>query len=109
MTSVIDFGLYSFLLAGHETTSTATTWALYAFSKYPKVQQKLREELLSVDTDAPTMEELNALPYLNQVVHELLRLYPPVTILVREAKKDDVIPLDEPLIDKYGKVHHEIP
>ncbi|EIW62528.1 cytochrome P450 [Trametes versicolor FP-101664 SS1] len=99
----------TFLLAGHETTSTATTWALYAFCKYPKVQQKLREELLSVDTDAPTMEELNALPYLDHVVHELLRVFPPVTLLVREAKKDDVIPLDEPFIDKYGKVHHEIP
>ncbi len=108
-TSVIDFGLYSFLLAGHETTSTATTWALYVFCKYPKVQRKLREEFLSVDTETPTMEELNALPYLDLVVHELLRLYPPVTMLVREAKKDDMIPLNEPVIDKYGKVHHEIP
>ncbi|OJT05109.1 Cytochrome P450 72A14 [Trametes pubescens] len=98
----------TFLIAGHETTSTSTTWALYAFCKHPEVQRKLREELLTVETDAPTMEELNALPYLDGVVRETLRLYAPITMLTREAKKDDVIPLSEPVTDRYGKVHHEI-
>ncbi|KAI0656550.1 cytochrome P450 [Cubamyces menziesii] len=98
----------TFLIAGHETTATASTWALYALSQRPETQQKLRDELLSVDTDTPTMEELNALPYLDAVVRETLRLHPPITFLVREAKKDDVIPLSEPFTDRYGRVHKEI-
>ncbi|KAI0328399.1 cytochrome P450 [Cubamyces sp. BRFM 1775] len=98
----------TFLLAGHETTATASTWALYALSQRPAIQQKLREELLSVDTDTPTMDELNGLPYLDAVVRETLRLHSPVTFIVREAKKDDVIPLSEPYTDRYGRVHKEI-
>ncbi|KAI0633800.1 cytochrome P450 [Trametes polyzona] len=98
----------TFLLAGHETTSTATTWALYALTKKPSIQQKLREELLAVETDTPTMEQLSALPFLDAVVRETLRLHAPLTQLVREAKKDDVIPLSEPYIDRYGREHNEI-
>ncbi|KAI8994051.1 cytochrome P450 [Trametes punicea] len=98
----------TFLLAGHETTSNTTTWALYALSKNPTVQQRLREELLSVKTDTPTMEELMALPYLDMVVRETLRLHPPVTRAVRQAMKDDVIPVSEPFTDRYGKVQNSI-
>ncbi|KAH9894821.1 cytochrome P450 [Cubamyces lactineus] len=98
----------TFLLAGHESTATASTWALYALSQRPNIQQKLRQELLSVDTDTPTMDELNALPYLDAVVRETLRLHSPVTFIVREAKRDDVIPLGEPITDRYGRVHKEI-
>ncbi|EJF57472.1 cytochrome P450 [Dichomitus squalens LYAD-421 SS1] len=99
----------TFLLAGHETTSVATTWALYALSESPRIQRKLREELLAVPTETPTMEDLHALPYLDQFVHETLRLYPPVTNTMRAANEDDVIPLGEPIIDKKGNVLHEIP
>ena len=100
--------LSSFLLAGHETTATASTWALYALSQKPDIQQKLREELFSISTDTPTMDELNSLPYLDAVVRETLRLHSPVTFIVREAKKDDVIPLSEPITDRYGRAHREI-
>lgn len=108
MQQALTSGVIRFLIAGHETTSTSTTWALYAFCKHPEVQRKLREELLTVDSETPTMEDLNALPYLDGVIRETLRLYAPITQLSREAKKDDVIPLNEPVTDRYGKVHHEI-
>ncbi|KAI0824047.1 cytochrome P450 [Trametes gibbosa] len=98
----------TFLLAGHETTSTATTWALYALCKTPEVQKKLRKELLTVPTETPTMDELSALPYLDKVVRETLRLHSPLTALVRQARKDDVIPLSKPVVDRYGKEHHGI-
>ncbi|KAI0824243.1 cytochrome P450 [Trametes gibbosa] len=98
----------TFLLAGHETTSISSTWALYALSRYPSIQRKLREELLSVQTETPTMDELNALPYLDGVVREALRLHSPVTMLTRIAAKDDVIPVSEPFTDREGKVRHEI-
>ena len=98
----------SFLLAGHETTSVATTWALFALSQSPRIQGKLREELLAVPTETPTMDELNSLPYLDNFVHETLRLHPPVTNTMRAANEDDVIPLSEPIVDKKGDLRHEI-
>ena len=88
--------------------SVATTWALFALTQSPDVQVKLRNELLSVSTDNPTMEELNALPYLDAVVRETLRLHAPVSSTARQAMKDDIIPLSIPFTDKKGVVHHEI-
>ncbi|KAI9059130.1 cytochrome P450 [Trametes sanguinea] len=98
----------TFLMAGHETTSIALSWALFALSKNPSIQHKLREELLAVPTDTPSMEELSALPYLDMVVRETLRLHAPVAMRMREAKRDDVIPVSEPFTDRYGRVQNEI-
>ena len=50
-------------------------WCLFALTQAPEVQRKLREELLSVDTDKPDMDQLNSLPYLDAVCRETLRLY----------------------------------
>ena len=97
-----------FLVAGHETTSNATTWCLYALSQAPDVQQKLREELLKVATDNPTMDELNALPYLDAVVRETMRVHAPVPSSIRIAMRDDVIPLNTPYVDVHGQVHDAV-
>uniref|UniRef100_A0A0W0FNH7 Cytochrome p450 n=2 Tax=Moniliophthora roreri TaxID=221103 RepID=A0A0W0FNH7_MONRR len=98
----------TFLVAGHETTSTATTWALYLLTQHPEIQSKLREEALSVSTSEPTMDELNALPYLDKFVREVLRLYPPVPSTSRVAVKDDIIPLGEGYIGKDGKTKDHV-
>jgi len=98
----------TFIVAGHETTSTGTTWALYALTQSPKVQRKLREELLTVDTDNPTMDQLNSLPYLDMVVRESLRVHAPVPSTMRVAMKDDVLPLSKPFTDRKGNVHEGI-
>ncbi|KAI0077563.1 cytochrome P450 [Panus rudis PR-1116 ss-1] len=98
----------TFLIAGHETTSTAVTWCLLSLCKAPHVQRKLREELLSVQSDAPTMDELMSLPYLDMVVRENLRVNPPVPLTIRQAVEDSVIPVGTPYTDKYGVVRNEI-
>lgn len=98
----------TFLVAGHETTSTQTMWALYSLSLLPKVQQKLRDELLGVFTDTPTMDELDALPYLDAVTRETLRVHAAVPVTVRVAVKDGVIPVSEPFVDRKGQVRKEI-
>ena len=54
------------------------------------------------------MDELMSLPYLDAVLRETLRLYPPVAGTLREAGKDDFIPLSKPFTDKYGEVHDSI-
>lgn len=61
------------IVAGHETLATSASWALYALSKAPAVQSKLRKELTALPTESPTMEEINSLPYLDAVVKEVLR------------------------------------
>ncbi|EIW53608.1 cytochrome P450 [Trametes versicolor FP-101664 SS1] len=98
----------TFLLAGHETTSTATMWCLYALTQAPDVQKKLRDELFTLQTEAPTMDELNGLPYLDAVVRETLRIHAPVPTTMRVATKDDVIPISEPFVDRHGKVQDSI-
>ncbi|KAF9036827.1 cytochrome P450 [Panaeolus papilionaceus] len=70
----------------------------------PEVQAKLRQELLTVSTDTPTMEELNALPYLDCVVRETLRLHAPVPSTIRVSVKDDILPLSQPVKDAEGNV-----
>ncbi|TFY63922.1 hypothetical protein EVJ58_g2971 [Rhodofomes roseus] len=96
------------VLARHETTSYGTGWSLFALAQVPHVQCKLREELLGVLTDTPSMDELNALPYLDAVVRETMRLYAPVPVTAREACRDDVIPLNAPYTDRHGQVHDHI-
>ena len=49
------------------------------------------------------MDELNSLYYLDQVVREVLRLYAPVPMLMREAVADDVVPLAAPVVDARGR------
>ena len=83
-------------------------WCLFALTQAPEVQRKLREELLSVDTDKPNMDQLNSLPYLDAVVRETLRVHTPVPSTLRVAKKDDVIPVSEPFVDRYGVVQDDI-
>ncbi|KAJ6533732.1 cytochrome P450 [Mycena capillaripes] len=93
----------TFLVAGHETT--AATWALFALAKNKEVQTRLRNELLAVDTEDPSMDELNALSYLDCVVRETLRVHAPVVATARAAMRDDVIPLETPYTDRSGMVH----
>jgi hypothetical protein len=98
----------TFFLAGHETTSTSTAWTLVSLAANPTIQAKLRAELLEVSTDHPTMEQLNALLYLDMVVRESLRYHAVVTGTVRIANQTDVIPFERPFEDRNGNIRTEI-
>ncbi|KAL1680994.1 cytochrome P450 [Schizophyllum commune] len=98
----------TFLVAGHETTATATTWAIYHLTQDFVIQTRLREELRALDDAAPSLEELNSLPYLDAFVKEVLRFYAPVPWTARVATRDDVVPLARPYTDTKGKEHGEI-
>lgn len=99
----------TFLTAGHETVAAAVAWTLFALSQDLSIQNKLREELLSVKTETPSMDELNSLPYFECVVRETMRLHSPVSGTTRVSAKDDLIPLEKPYKDKNGILRHEIP
>jgi cytochrome P450 len=64
------------------------------------VQRKLGAELLSVPIENPTMEELQALPYLDMFVKEVLRHYYPVPMTICVATEGDVIPCGTPCTDE---------
>ena len=65
-------------VAGHETTANALTWTWYLLSKHSRVSERLRAEL-SRDPQSP---------YLDAVLNETLRLYPPAWILGRDAVRE---------------------
>lgn len=93
----------TFLIAGHETTSTALTWTLFGLSANLGAQKKLREELLTLNTDAPTMDDLKTLKYLDMVVREALRLWSPVSSSKRVAVKDVLLPLRDGRVVKLNE------
>ncbi|GAB4382674.1 MAG: cytochrome P450 [Elainellaceae cyanobacterium] len=67
--------LMTLLFAGHETTATALTWALYWVHRYPEIYAKLIQEIESLG-DNPDPLALFKLPYLTAVCNETLRIYP---------------------------------
>src|SRR5204862_2965608 len=69
-------------LAGHETTANALTWTWYLLGGAPDVEAKVHEEIDRVlKGRLPAAEDLRLLPYVERVVAEPLRLYPPAWIL----------------------------
>lgn len=86
----------NFVIAGRDTTACTLTWMFYILSTHPEIQQKVQKEIeakFPVGT-TPTIASLSAreLPYLNGLVYEALRLYPPVPEDSKEASADDVFP-----------------
>ncbi|MGF1519965.1 MAG: cytochrome P450 [Nodosilinea sp.] len=67
--------LMTLLIAGHETTASALTWALYWVHWLPEVGNQLRQELDSLGAD-PDPLAYASLPYLNALCQETLRIYP---------------------------------
>ncbi|WP_324631046.1 cytochrome P450 [Phormidium sp. CCY1219] len=67
--------LLTLLFAGHETTATAMTWALYWVHHHPEVGEKLRAELATLEENPDPMS-IFRLPYLTAVCNETLRIYP---------------------------------
>ncbi|ODN76886.1 hypothetical protein, variant 3 [Cryptococcus amylolentus CBS 6039] len=94
----------TFMLAGYETTSTALCWCIYSLAKHPEIQERLRQELLEISEQQPDIDTLNALPYLDAVIKESLRLSAPVPLALREASQDISIPLSTPITGKDGNL-----
>ena len=79
-------------MAGHETTANTLAWVWYLLSQSPEVEKKLHEELDSVlGNSEPSYDDVPKLVYTRAILDEAMRLYPPVPILSREAKEDDVL------------------
>lgn len=77
----------TFVFEGFDTTMTAITFILFAIANHEDVQKQLYEEIASVDGD----KNYNNLKYLDAVIKESLRMYPPVPFIGRLLGEDTVI------------------
>jgi cytochrome P450 len=79
----------SLITAGYETTSGALAWATHTLLTAPDAWDAAADDVRRVCGDRPpAAEDLSALTYLNGVVHETLRLYPPGVISARRVMRD---------------------
>ena len=80
------------LVAGHETTANALTWASYLLSTHVAVARRLRAEVdEALRGRIPTAADLPNLTYTRTVIDETMRLYPPVWITDRRAIEEDIV------------------
>ncbi len=83
----------TFLLAGHETTATLVQWTLLACCKHPDVQEKLVEDIRNHwDTTRDlTLDIAEKMEYMQAVINEVLRMYPPVAMIIRVNKEKETL------------------
>ncbi|XP_015114682.1 cytochrome P450 6k1 [Diachasma alloeum] len=92
-----------FFTAGFETSSTPLSFTLYELALHPKIQDRLRKEITDAVEESGgeiTYDMIVKLPYLDMVLSESLRKYPPLPILDRVADSDYRVPGSDLVIEK---------
>ncbi|QRW21078.1 cytochrome P450 family protein [Rhizoctonia solani] len=92
------------VFAGFETTSSSLARTIHFLAEHPHIQDQLREELQAARAD---LRDCDTLPYLDAIVRETLRLFPPVPTIERYASKDWVVPLRYPTQDNERQIYIE--
>lgn len=91
--NIVAGNVATMLLAGEETTSSTLSWLLYLLHSNPLALRRAREEVLRVapDPEQFTIEQMNALDYLDACAREALRLKPPTPFIPLEALRDNMV------------------
>src|SRR6476659_4284290 len=114
------------LIAGHETTANALTWTYYLISQHPEIEKKMLEEIDMIVSNsgkneserdgkifrAPSIKDLSKLKYVEKVLRESLRMYPPVWSIGRLVEDDYIIdkytiPKGSSIIMSQYVMHHD--
>ncbi|WP_426957359.1 cytochrome P450 [Muricoccus radiodurans] len=99
--------LLTFIAAGHETTALALTWAFYLLALHPEAEERALAEIATATGGAdPTAESLEGMPFLRAVLHEAMRLYPPVPIVSRSALRE--VPLGPVTVPEGAPVYFPV-
>lgn len=80
-----------FIKQGHDTTAAGSSFVLSLLGVHQDIQAKVYEELYEIfgDSDRPvTFSDTLRMKYLERVIFESLRMYPPVPIIARKLKRD---------------------
>ncbi len=88
----VKANLITFLIAGHETTSNALTWALFLLSEHPEAREAVEREVDALMPDGrvdPT--RVDAFVQTRAALDEAMRLYPPAASISREAIGPDML------------------
>jgi cytochrome P450 len=80
-----------FLLAGHDTTAIALTFALHLLGHHPGAQERVRTEAAGLDGRAPGAADVERLAYTTMVLKEAMRLYPPAWGFGRRNSASDEV------------------
>jgi cytochrome P450 len=83
--------LVLFMLAGHDTTSTTLTYALWSLGHHRDIQERVRTEVAALGERVLTPEDVPALDLTVRVLHEALRLCPPAAGTMRSPTRDIVV------------------
>ncbi|XP_068859138.1 thromboxane-A synthase isoform X2 [Aphelocoma coerulescens] len=104
---------FLFLIAGYETTTSTLSFATYLLATNPECQEKVLREVdeFSAKHMVPDYQNVQELPYLDMVIAETLRMYPPAFRFTREAAGDCVvlgqhIPAGAVIETAVGHLHH---
>lgn len=79
-------------IAGHETTANALTFTLCLLGRNLDIQQKVFDEIIKIQSETvDIVEQLQKMTYINAVLNEAMRLYPPAWITDRQNVIDDTL------------------
>ncbi|CAK9142461.1 unnamed protein product [Ilex paraguariensis] len=94
----------TFYIAGHETTTSLLSWTVLLLSIHTDWQEKARQEVIKTfGQQLPTSDGIARLKMMNMIIHESLRLYPPVIALLREVKRE--VKMGDIILPANIKVH----
>ncbi|CAH0627439.1 unnamed protein product [Chrysodeixis includens] len=97
------------VMAGTDTSAVGASFTVCMLARHPDIQERAYEELKEVfgDSNRPlTSEDLPRLKYLDAIIRETLRLYPPVPIIVRSVEKEITLPSGVTLVPGCGVLVH---
>ncbi|XP_037045357.1 probable cytochrome P450 6a13 [Bradysia coprophila] len=108
---------FIFFFAGADTSSTAISYTMTELAYNPDIQERVRQEV-SERTESSngeiTYENIHEMPYLNQVINESLRRFPPAFTTLRQCIKDYPIPGTKHVLKKgqglmipIYQIHHD--
>lgn len=99
--------LLTMLIAGHDTSTALFAWMLYLLGEHSDAMARVRHEVDSVvGRDMPASDHLNQLTFMDMVIRETLRLYPPIHIGNRKAAHD--VPIADSVIPAGNRVMYSI-